>query len=129
VAQTKRAVALTRAYAADRTAFGQPIGTFQVNRHAIAEMVTELNIAEHYVDGCVMAANEGTFSDTEAAGAKWWTTEVQWKILDRCLQMFGGYGYINEYEIARLWRDARVQRLYGGTNEVMKDVVGRALER
>jgi alkylation response protein AidB-like acyl-CoA dehydrogenase len=129
VAQAKRALTLTREYAADRTAFGQPIGTFQVNRHAIAEMVTELTIAEHYVDGCVMAANEGALDDNEAAGAKYWTTEVQWKILDRCLQMFGGYGYINEYEIARLWRDARVQRLYGGSNEVLKDVVGRALER
>jgi alkylation response protein AidB-like acyl-CoA dehydrogenase len=128
VAQAKRAVELTRQYAADRQAFGQPIGTFQVNRHALAEMVTELTIAEHYVDGMVMAANEGTLSDTEAAGAKWWTTEMQWRIVDRCLQMFGGYGYINEYEIARLWRDARVQRLYGGSNEVMKDVVGRALE-
>ncbi|MDQ0691375.1 acyl-CoA dehydrogenase family protein [Arthrobacter sp. W4I7] len=128
VAQAKRALDLTRAYAADRHAFGQPIGTFQVNRHALAEMVTELGIAEHYVDGCVMAANAGTLSDTEAAGAKWWTTELQWRVVDRCLQMFGGYGYINEYEIARLWRDARVQRLYGGTNEVMKDLIGRSLE-
>jgi alkylation response protein AidB-like acyl-CoA dehydrogenase len=129
VAQAKRALHLTREYAADRQAFGQAIGTFQVNRHALAEMHTELTIAEHYVDGAVMAANEGRLDDTEAAGAKWWTTELQWRVLDRCLQMFGGYGYINEYEIARLWRDARVQRLYGGTNEVMKDLVGRALER
>jgi alkylation response protein AidB-like acyl-CoA dehydrogenase len=129
VAQAKRALQLTRDYAADRTAFGQPIGTFQVNRHAIAEMVTELTIAEHYVDGCVMAANEGRLDDMEAAGAKFWCTELQWRVLDRCLQMFGGYGYINEYEIARLWRDARVQRLYGGTSEVMLDVIGRALEK
>lgn len=128
VAQARRACELTLAYSKDRNAFGQPIGTFQVNRHALAEMVTELAIAENYVDNCIVAANAGTLGDQEAAGAKWWCTEMQWRILDRCLQMFGGYGYINEYEIARLWRDARVQRLYGGTNEVMKDLIGRSLE-
>jgi len=127
VAQARRAVNLTEQYARDRTAFGQPIGTFQVNRHALAQMHTELDVMQIYVDRCITAVNAGELTADEAAGAKWWTTEAQWRILDRCLQMYGGYGYINEYEIARLWRDSRVQRIYGGTNEIMLDIVGRGL--
>jgi long-chain-acyl-CoA dehydrogenase len=69
----------------------------------------------------------GELSAEDAAGAKWWITELEWEIIDRCLQMFGGYGYINEYEISALWRDARIQRLYGGTTEIMKDLIGRKL--
>ena len=80
-----------------------------------------------YVDRCIMAVNAGELTAEEAAGAKWWATEPQWRIIDRCLQLHGGYGYINEYEIARLWRDSRVQRIYGGTNEIMKEIVGRSL--
>jgi alkylation response protein AidB-like acyl-CoA dehydrogenase len=126
-ASARRAVELSVAYARDRKAFGQPIGTFQVNRHAIAQMQTELDIMQTYVDRCIMAVNNGELSADEAAGAKWWSTETQWRIIDRCLQLHGGYGYINEYEIARLWRDARVQRIYGGTNEIMLDIVGKGL--
>lgn len=123
----RRALELTKTYAMERTAFGQPIGTFQVNRHAIVEMQTKLDAAQCYLDQCVLAVNNGTLSDQDAAGLKWWTSEVQWEILDRCLQLHGGYGYINEYEIARLWRDSRVQRLYAGTTEIMKDLMGRAM--
>lgn len=123
----RRALELTKTYAAERTAFGQPIGKFQVNRHFIAEMQTKLDAAQTYLDQCVLAANDGELSDEDAAGLKWWATEVQWEIVDRCLQMHGGYGYINEYEVARLWRDSRVQRLYGGTTEIMKDLMGRAI--
>jgi acyl-CoA dehydrogenase len=123
----RRALELTKAYASERTAFGQPIGKFQVNRHFIAEMQTKLDAAQTYLDQCVLAANEGTLTAEDAAGLKWWTSEVQWEIVDRCLQMHGGYGYINEYEIARLWRDSRVQRLYGGTTEIMKDLMGRSM--
>ncbi len=123
----RRALELTKAYALERTAFGQPIGKFQVNRHFIAEMQTKLDAAQTYLDQCVLAANEGALTAEDAAGLKWWTSEIQWEIVDRCLQMHGGYGYINEYEIARLWRDSRVQRLYGGTTEIMKDLMGRAL--
>lgn len=123
----RRALELTKAYALERTAFGQPIGKFQVNRHFIAEMQTKLDAAQTYLDQCVLAANDGELTDEDAAGLKWWTTEVQWEIVDRCLQMHGGYGYINEYEIARLWRDSRVQRLYAGTTEIMKDLMGRSL--
>jgi alkylation response protein AidB-like acyl-CoA dehydrogenase len=127
VAQSRRAVELTRQYAGDRKAFGQPIGTFQVNRHALAQMHTEIDVMQTYVDRCIMAVNAGELSADEAAGAKWWATETQWRIIDRCLQLHGGYGYINEYEIARLWRDARVQRIYGGTNEIMLDIVGKGM--
>jgi acyl-CoA dehydrogenase len=123
----RRALELTKEYALERTAFGQPIGKFQVNRHFIAEMQTKLDAAQTYLDQCVLAANDGELTDEDAAGLKWWTTEVQWEIVDRCLQMHGGYGYINEYEIARLWRDSRVQRLYAGTTEIMKDLVGRSM--
>lgn len=126
-AQAQRAFDLTIGYAGERQAFGKPIGTFQVNRHAIAEMQTKLEVMTTYLDQCIMAVNAGELTAQEAAGAKWWATETQWEIVDRCLQLHGGYGYINEYEIARLWRDARVQRLYGGTNEVMKDLIGRSL--
>ena len=127
VASAQRAYDITLAYAGDREAFGQPIGKFQVNRHALAEMRTKIDVMRTYLDQCVLAANAGELSAEEAAGAKWWTTETQWEILDRCLQLHGGYGYVNEYEIARLWRDARVQRLYGGTTEIMKDLIGRSL--
>lgn len=127
VAQARRAVDLTTAYARDRKAFGQPIGNFQINRHALARMHTEVEVMQSYVDQCILAVNSGELSPEEAAGAKLWTTETQWGIVDRCLQLHGGYGYVNEYEIARLWRDSRVQRIYGGTNEIMADLVGRSM--
>src|SRR6201993_5082627 len=123
----RRALDLTKAYALERTAFGQPIGKFQVNRHFLAEMQTKLDAAQCYLDQCVLAVNDGSLSDQDAAGLKWWTSEVQWEIIARCLQMYGGYVYINEYEVARLWRDSRVQRLYAGTTEIMKDLMGRAM--
>ncbi|WP_025736723.1 acyl-CoA dehydrogenase family protein [Mycobacterium genavense] len=123
----RRALDLTKEYAAQRIAFGQPIGKFQVNRHFIAEMQVKLDAAQPYLDQCVLSVNDGSLSDADAAGLKWWTSEVQWEILDRCLQLHGGYGYINEYEVARLWRDSRVQRLYAGTTEIMKDLMGRAM--
>lgn len=123
----RRALELTMQYARDRSAFGTPIGNFQVNRHFLAEMQTKLDATQTYLDQCIQSVNDGTLSAADAAGLKWWTSEVQWEIIDRCLQLHGGYGYINEYEIARLWRDARVQRLYAGTTEIMKDLVGRAM--
>lgn len=127
VPTARRAFDLTFDYVSNRKAFGTEIGKFQVNRHFMAEMKTKLNVAQSYLDQCVMAANADELSAEEAAGLKWWSTELQWEILDRCLQLHGGYGYINEYEVARLWRDSRVQRLYGGTTEIMKDLMGRAM--
>ncbi|GAA0615390.1 acyl-CoA dehydrogenase family protein [Sporichthya brevicatena] len=123
----ERAFALTTQYAGDREAFGRPVGTFQANRHALAEIRIKLDVLRAYLDRCILAVNAGDLTAEEAAGAKWWATETQWEIVDRCLQMHGGYGYVNEYEIARIWRDSRVSRIYGGTNEVMKEIVGRSL--
>jgi alkylation response protein AidB-like acyl-CoA dehydrogenase len=123
----ERAFEITLDYCRDRTAFGQPIGSFQANRFSLAEMHTKLRVARVYVDECIAAVVRDEFTAEEAAAAKWWVTELQWEVTDRCMQLFGGYGYINEYEIARIWKDARVQRLYGGTTEIMKDLIGRKL--
>jgi alkylation response protein AidB-like acyl-CoA dehydrogenase len=127
VASAHAALQLALEHCRTRQAFGQPIGQFQVLRHQLAEMHTELQVAQTYVDTCVLALNAGDLSASDAAGAKYWTTELQWRVVDRCLQMFGGYGYMEEYPIARIWRDARVQRIYGGTTEIMKEVVSRDL--
>jgi alkylation response protein AidB-like acyl-CoA dehydrogenase len=127
LAAAEHAFEITLDYATSRTAFGQPIGSFQANRHALSEMHTKLQIGRTYLDQCILGVSSGELSAEEAAGAKWWITELEWEVVDRCLQMFGGYGYINEYEIAQIWRDSRVQRLYGGTTEIMKDLVGRHL--
>jgi alkylation response protein AidB-like acyl-CoA dehydrogenase len=127
VASARVALSLALEHCRQRHAFGQPIGQFQVLRHQLAEMHTEIQVAQNYVDACVLALNDGTLSAPDAAGAKYWTTELQWRVVDRCLQLFGGYGYMEEYPIARIWRDARVQRIYGGTTEIMKEVVSRDL--
>jgi alkylation response protein AidB-like acyl-CoA dehydrogenase len=127
VASAERALEITLEYVRTRNAFGQPVGTFQANRFALADAATEVAIARVYVDRCVEAAVEGTLTAEEAAACKFWTTELQFRVIDLGLQMHGGYGYMEEYEIARMWRDARVQRIYGGTTEIMKEIVGRSL--
>jgi alkylation response protein AidB-like acyl-CoA dehydrogenase len=127
VASARAALELALEHCRTRQAFGQPIGQFQVLRHQLAEMHTEVQVAQTYVDTCVLALNAGELSAPDAAGAKYWTTELQWRVVDRCLQLCGGYGYVEEYPIARIWRDARVQRIYGGTTEIMKEVVSRDL--
>jgi len=118
---------LTVGYATDRQAFGQSIGKFQVNRHALSEMHTKLQVARTYLDQCILGVVDKTLTAEDAAGAKWWISELAWDVVDRCVQMFGGYGYINEYEIAQIWKDARVDRIHGGTTEIMKDLNGRKL--
>ena len=127
VARARRAFDVTLEYVKTREAFGKPIGSLQANRFYVAEMKTKLDIAQIYLDRCIEELVAGELTAEEAAAAKMWITETEWEILDRCLQLHGGYGYVNEYEIARLWRDGRVQRLYGGTTEIMKDIVGRSL--
>ena len=127
VARARRAFEITLEYVKTREAFGQPIGSLQANRFSVAEMKVKLDLAQIYLDRCIEELVAGELTAEEAAAAKMWITETEWEILDRCLQLHGGYGYINEYEIARLWRDGRVQRVYGGTNEIMKDLVGRSL--
>jgi alkylation response protein AidB-like acyl-CoA dehydrogenase len=127
VASAERALQLTLEYAQSRNAFGRPIGSFQANRFTLADLVTETRIARVYVDRCIEAQVAGELDAAEAAGAKAWTTDVQFRVIDGCVQLHGGYGYMEEYEIARMWRDARVQRIYGGTNEIMREIVGRSL--
>ena len=111
----------------EREAFGQPIGGFQTIKHAMAEMRTELDIAQTYVDSQIVALVNGQLTATDAAKAKWWVTELENRVIDRCLQLFGGWGYMEEYPIARAYRDARVQTIYGGTTEIMKEIIGRSL--
>ncbi|MFG2965826.1 acyl-CoA dehydrogenase family protein [Streptomyces sp. NPDC048288] len=127
LASAERAFDVTLEYAKDRTAFGRPIGQFQANRFALADIRARLSAARVYVDGCTMALVRGELTADEAAAAKYWTTETCWEVIDRCMQLFGGYGYVNEYEIARIWRDSRVQRVFGGTSEIMQEIVGRSL--
>jgi alkylation response protein AidB-like acyl-CoA dehydrogenase len=127
VAAAERALALALAHCRDRTTFGVPLGSHQAIRFELADLHTQVGVARVYVDRCVRALVDGELTAEEAAGAKYWTTDLQCSVIDRCLQLFGGYGYMEEYPIARMWRDARVQRIYGGTNEIMKEVVGRAV--
>ncbi len=127
VAAAQAALDWTLAYVKERTAFNQPIGSFQSARFALAEMKTEVELATHYTDQAVLALNRGELSAEDAAMAKWWCTELQGRVVDRCVQLHGGYGYMLEYPIARAYADARVTRIYGGANEIMKEIVGRSL--
>jgi len=127
LAAARAALDWTLAYVAQRNAFGQPIGSFQNSRFVLAESATEIDIVEHYIDDCVRALNAGELTAVDAAKAKWWCTELQGRVVDRCLQLHGGYGYMLEYPIARAFADARITRIYGGTTEIMKEVVGRSL--
>jgi alkylation response protein AidB-like acyl-CoA dehydrogenase len=127
VAAAAAAVEWTVGYVRDRKAFGAPIGSFQNTRFELAEMRTEVEVGQAYVDRCVETLNAGDLSAEDAAGAKWWCTELQGRVVDRCLQLHGGYGFMLEYPIARAYADARVTRIYGGSNEIMKEIVGRAL--
>jgi alkylation response protein AidB-like acyl-CoA dehydrogenase len=117
----------TLQYAKARKAFGQPIGSFQANRFTIAEMSTELDIAEQFVDRCLAGVVAGELTAVDAAKAKWWCTELGKKVIDNCLQLHGGYGYMNEYAVARAYVDVRIQTIFGGTTEIMKDLIGRDL--
>ncbi len=127
VAAARQVLDLTVDYCRSRTAFGKPIGSFQHNRFQLAEMATEVSVAEHFVDRAVLEHNAGRFDVTDAAMAKWWTTELQKKVVDSCVQLHGGYGYMLEYPVAKAFVDSRVQTIYGGTTEVMKEIIGRSM--
>lgn len=114
-------------YAKDRKAFGQSIGSFQHNRFLLAEMDTELDVSERYIDRCLQGVIDGDLTAVEAAKAKWWCTEVAKKVIDGCVQLHGGYGFIMEYRVARDYCDSRIQTIFGGTTEIMKDIIGRDL--
>ena len=117
----------TLVYAKERKAFGQPIGAFQYNKFTMAEMLTKLEVAEAYIDRCVAEHAEHKLSPVDAAKAKWWSSQVQSEVLDGCVQLHGGYGFMNEYRAARAWRDARVTKIWAGSNEIMKELIGREL--
>lgn len=127
MAAAETAFGWTLSYAKEREAFGRPIGRFQHNRFVLAEMRTELDLGWAFVDRQIEALNAGTLTAEDAAEAKWWCTEMQVRLIDRGVQMHGGYGYMREYPIARAWMDGRVQTIYGGTTEIMKEIIGRGL--
>ncbi|MEI7858586.1 MAG: acyl-CoA dehydrogenase family protein [Acidimicrobiales bacterium] len=128
LAGARAALDWTIAYVRDRSAFGVPIGSFQSTRFTLAELATEVEIGQTFIDRCVLALNRGDLTAEEAAMAKWWCTELQGRVVDRCLQLHGGYGYMSEYPIAKAYVDARVTTIYGGTTEIMKEIIGRSLD-
>jgi len=127
VAAASAALGWTLDYVKDRTAFGQPVGSFQNSRFVLAEIATEIEIGQSFIDRCVLGLDAGTLTAEEAAMAKWWCTELQKRVVDRCVQLHGGYGYMLEYPIARAYADARITTIYGGTTEIMKEIIGRSL--
>jgi alkylation response protein AidB-like acyl-CoA dehydrogenase len=127
VAAAQQVFELTLEYCKQRSAFGKPIGSFQHNRFVLAEIATEIELARTFVDKAVVEHNAGRFTVQDAAMAKWWTTELQKRVVDSCVQLHGGYGYMLEYPVAKAFLDSRVQTIYGGTTEVMKEIIGRSL--
>ncbi|MDT4939184.1 MAG: acyl-CoA dehydrogenase [Pseudonocardiales bacterium] len=127
VSESRAAFEETLRYVQDRKAFGKQIGSFQNTKFVLAEVVTEIDIAQAFVDRCVDLLNAGELDAADAAKAKWWCTELQGRVIDKCLQLHGGYGYMSEYPIARRYADARVTRIYGGTTEIMKGVISKSL--
>jgi acyl-CoA dehydrogenase len=127
VATAERAVAITTDYVKERVAFGKPLMDFQNTRFKLAECKTEAHIGRVFIDHCIQRFMAGQFDVATAAMAKYWLTDCQCRIVDECVQLHGGYGYMTEYPIARMWADSRVQRIYAGSNEIMKEVIGWSL--
>ena len=127
LAHVKQILGETIAYTIDRKAFGASIGSFQHNKFLLAELVTQVEVTQAYVDQCVIAHAKGELTPVDAAKAKWWSSQVQNDVLDHCVQLHGGYGFMNEYRVARAWRDARVSKIWAGSNEIMKELIGRDL--
>ncbi|MEY2974145.1 MAG: hypothetical protein RIR49_565 [Actinomycetota bacterium] len=127
VASARAALDWTVEYVKERKAFGTSVGAFQNTKFVLAEVKTAVDVAQAYVDQCVLALNAGTLTPSEAAQAKYWCTDLQKEAADRCLQFFGGYGYTVEYPIARNYADSRVTSIYGGTNEIMKTIISKSL--
>jgi alkylation response protein AidB-like acyl-CoA dehydrogenase len=125
IAAARAALEWTLQYCREREAFGRPIGRFQNSRFKLAEMHTEITIGQVFVDRCVMEHNAGQLTATQAAMAKWWATDLQKRVVDQCLQLHGGYGYMLEYPIAQAWLEMRWGPIGGGTNEIMKDLIGK----
>ena len=117
----------TLVYIKERKAFGQAIGSFQYNKFLAAELVTKVEVTQAFIDQAVLAHTEKKLTPIDAAKVKWWTADIQNEVLDACVQLYGGYGYMNEYRVARAWRDARVSKIWAGSNEIMKELIGRDL--
>jgi alkylation response protein AidB-like acyl-CoA dehydrogenase len=128
ISTAQAALHWTSDYVRERQAFGKPVGEFQVTRHKLADLVTEVEITQLYVDRCILELNAGRLTAVDAAKAKLWATEVQGRVLDACVQLHGGYGYMWEYPVARAFADSRVSRIYGGTSEIMREIIGRSLK-
>jgi alkylation response protein AidB-like acyl-CoA dehydrogenase len=127
IAHAAGALEQTLEYAKERQAFGQAIGTFQHSRFLLAELVTEIEVTQTYIYRCVAEYVAGALPDIDTAKAKWWSAQVQNRVIDACVQLYGGYGYMDEYPVARAWADARVTKIWAGSNEIMKEVIGRSL--
>ncbi|MCM8729814.1 acyl-CoA dehydrogenase family protein [Hephaestia sp. GCM10023244] len=127
VAMAEQAIEHTLAYTRDRKAFGRSILDFQNSRFKLAEARTDVDVARIFVEECILRFADASLDEAQAAMAKYWTTDLQNRVIDDCLQLHGGYGYMLEYPIARLWLDSRITRIYAGTNEIMKEVIGRSL--
>ncbi|MFE5699598.1 acyl-CoA dehydrogenase family protein [Rhodococcus koreensis] len=127
VNQTEKAVALTVDYAKERRVFGKALFEMQNTRFVLAECQTLAKAARLFIDNCIVDHANGELDNSTAAMAKWWLSDVQCKVVDECVQLWGGYGYMEEYAIARMYADARVQKVYGGANEVMKEIIARSL--
>jgi alkylation response protein AidB-like acyl-CoA dehydrogenase len=127
VAAAETALAAALSYATERRAFGQPIASLQNTRFRLAELATEVRVAQAFVDQCVLALNAGELTAEEAAMAKWWCTELQGRAVDTAVQLHGGYGFMADYAVGRAYVDARITRIYGGTTEIMKEIIGRDL--
>ena len=127
VSSAQAAIDWTTAYVKERKVFGQPVGNYQNTRYKLAEMQTEVQVAQVFLDKCTELLMVDKLDTATASMAKYWTTDLQCKVMDECVQLHGGYGYMWEYPIARAYADARVQRIYGGTNEIMKEVISRSM--
>jgi alkylation response protein AidB-like acyl-CoA dehydrogenase len=127
IAHARQILDETLDYVKERKAFGTAIGSFQANKFTLAELKTLADVTQVFVDQCVLEAVHGTLTAVDAAEAKWWSAQVQNDILDACVQLWGGYGYMNEYRVARAWADARVAKIWAGSNEIMKELIGRDL--
>jgi alkylation response protein AidB-like acyl-CoA dehydrogenase len=127
LAHAKQILVETLEYAKERKAFGQGIGSFQWNKFLLAEMFTKIDVSQAYIDECVASHAKKEPTAIDAAKAKWWSSQVQNEVIDHCVQIHGGYGYMNEYRVARAWRDARVTKIWAGSNEIMKELIGRDL--
>jgi alkylation response protein AidB-like acyl-CoA dehydrogenase len=127
IAHARQILGETLDYVKERKAFGTAIGSFQANKFTLAELQTLTDVTQTFVDQCVLEAAHGTLTAVDAAKAKWWSAQAQNDILDSCVQLWGGYGYMNEYRVARAWADARVAKIWAGSNEIMKELIGRDL--